>query len=55
MFCVCVASPSHANVARPRQTSVPLLVTMFRNTPLVGTVMSCAPVETWMSSNASKS
>ena len=55
MFCVCVASPSHAPVNRPRQFSPPLLVTMLRNTPLVGTVMSCAPVETWMSSNASKS
>ena len=55
MFCDCVASPSHANVVRPRHTSVPLFVTMLRNTPLVGTVMSCAPVDTWMSSNASKS
>ena len=46
MFCVCVASPSQVNVPRPRQASPPLLVTMFRNTPLVGTVMSWAPVET---------
>jgi hypothetical protein len=55
MFWVCVASPSQVPVARPCHASPPLLVTMFRNTPLVGTVMSCAPVETWMSSNASKS
>ncbi len=46
MFWVCVASPSQANVARPFHCSPPLLVTMLRKTPLVGTVMSCAPVET---------
>ena len=46
MVSVCVASPSQANVVRPRQFSLPLLVTMLRKTPPVSTVMSCAPVET---------
>ena len=53
MFCPCVLLPSHANVVRPDHTLPPLFVAMFRNTPDVGTVMSCAPVETWISSNAS--
>ncbi len=53
MFWVCVSLPDQANVVRPDQTLPPLFVAMFRNTPDVGTVMSCAPVETWISSNAS--
>ena len=55
MFELCVPLPSQANVVRPAHLLPPLLVTMLRKTPPVGTVMSCAPVDTWMSSKASKS
>ena len=51
----CSESPVQVNVVLPLHLLPPVLVTMFRKTPEVGTVMSCAPVETWMSSNASKS
>ena len=50
-----VPAPSQVNVVPPFHLLPPVFVIMFRNTPEVGTVMSCAPVETWMSSNASKS
>ena len=53
-LCVLVAFPRERARGRAHWLP-PLLVTMFRKTPPVGTVMSCAPVETWMSSNASKS
>ena len=48
-------SPVQVNVVLPFHLLPPVFVIMFRNTPEVGTVMSCAPVDTWMSSNASKS
>src|SRR5262249_29109737 len=51
----CSESAVQVNVVPPDHLLPPVLVTMLRNTPDVGTVMSCAPVDTWMSSNASKS
>ena len=51
----CSESPVHVNVVLPFHLLPPVFVIMFRKTPEVGTVMSCAPVDTWMSSNASKS
>src|SRR5258706_1312883 len=51
----CSCCPVHVNVLLPPHLLPPVFVIMFRKTPEVGTVMSCAPVETWMSSKASKS
>ena len=51
----CSCWPVHVNVEEPAHLLPPVFVIMFRKTPEVGTVMSCAPVDTWMSSNASKS
>src|SRR5438552_10835150 len=51
----CSCCPVQVNVGPPCHLLPPVFVIMFRKTPDVGTVMSCAPVDTWMSSNASKS
>src|SRR5437762_13608341 len=51
----CSCWPVHVNVEEPAHLLPPVFVIMFRKTPEVGTVMSCAPGDTGMSSTASKS
>src|SRR5215831_11314686 len=43
----CSCWPVHVKVGPPCHRLPPVLVIMLRNTPEVGTVMSCAPVDTW--------